>query len=50
VSGLSLVAKNDDFNGNLTSRISFFATAGTTYQIAVDAYDGESGIVGLFLQ
>lgn len=49
VSGLSLVANNDDFNGNLTSQISFFAAAGTTYQIAVDGYD-ESGIVGLFLQ
>jgi hypothetical protein len=47
---LALVAANDDIDtdgGILTSRASFTATAGTTYRIAVDGYDGASGAVAL---
>jgi hypothetical protein len=36
VSGLTLVAGDDNSGGNLRSRVVFTATAGTTYQIAVD--------------
>jgi hypothetical protein len=46
VSALSRVASNDDWNG-LTSRVSFSATAGVTYWIAVDGYSGASGSVVL---
>lgn len=48
VESLSPVASNDDFNGS-TSRVSFVATGGTTYQIAVDGYRGEGGNVQLHL-
>lgn len=47
VTGLSAVAGNDDSGGGLTSAVSFAATAGTTYQIAVDGYRGDAGIVQL---
>jgi hypothetical protein len=50
LSGLSLMANNDDYGGNMTSQISFFATAGTVYQIAVDGYGTASGSIGLVLQ
>lgn len=43
---LGLVANNDDYNGS-TSRVSFFAVAGTIYQIAVDGFAGASGSVAL---
>jgi hypothetical protein len=46
VSALSRVASNDDY-GNLTSRVSFWATAGVTYLIAVDGYNAASGSVVL---
>lgn len=46
VDSLSLIANNDDYDG-LTSRVSFFATSGTIYQIAVDGYDGSSGYITL---
>jgi hypothetical protein len=38
VTGLDEVASNDDAPGLNTSAVSFAATAGTTYQIAVDGY------------
>lgn len=41
------VASDDDSGGNLTSRVTFTATAGTTYRIAVDGYSGASGTVAL---
>src|SRR5439155_2913214 len=43
VSGLTQVAANDDASsGDLTSRVSFAAAAGTVYRIAVDGYrDGK---------
>ncbi|HXI50624.1 MAG TPA: S8 family serine peptidase, partial [Candidatus Saccharimonadales bacterium] len=48
VSGLSLIAANDDTIG-LTSEVTFSASAGTTYQIAVDGYSGSSGNIQLRL-
>ena len=50
LSSLSLVANNDDYGGLTTSQISFFATAGTVYQIAVDGYGTASGFISLVLQ
>jgi hypothetical protein len=38
VSNLTAVAADDDSGGNLTSRASFQAIAGTTYHIAVDGF------------
>ncbi len=43
-SALTLVAANDNDSGKLTSRISFTAQAGTTYQIAVDGRNGATGL------
>jgi hypothetical protein len=45
VSGLSAIAKNDDVNPGIvqTSTVTFSATAGTTYRIAVDGFDGGDG-------
>lgn len=56
VSGLTVVkqpdntdAKNDDVNPGVvvTSRVTFNATAGTTYRIAVDGWGGARGLVTL---
>lgn len=47
---LSLVANNDDYGSTGTSQISFFATAGTVYQIAVDGYGLANGSISLRLQ
>ena len=51
VSGLTLVdSNNDDSSGDLggkTSSVSFSATAGTTYHIAVDGVAGAAGIIKL---
>jgi len=45
VGNLSPVASNDDIipAGNLQSRVTFNATAGTVYRIAVDGFDAASG-------
>jgi hypothetical protein len=44
VSALTTVAQNDDVSrSDLSSAVSFTATAGTTYYIAVDGYSGRSG-------
>jgi len=44
VGALSLVASNGDIGpGDLQSRVTFSATAGTVYRIAVDGFDGASG-------
>lgn len=45
VGGLTLVQNNDDIaSGNTVSRVTFTATQGTTYRIAVDGFDnGGSG-------
>ena len=49
VGSLSRVASNDDAGGRSQSKVSFTATAGTTYRIAVDGYDAESGNIDLGL-
>lgn len=46
VNALTVRASNDDASA-LQSRISFSATAGTVYRIAVDGYNGASGSVTL---
>ncbi len=43
VDDLIEIANNDDADGYLTSRVTFTATAGTSYYIAVDGYGGASG-------
>ncbi len=47
VATLSLVAGNDDSGGVLTSMVSFSASAGTVYRIAVDGYGGATGGITL---
>ena len=49
VSGLSVIASNDDeaFPGSLSSRVTFSATAGTIYRIAVDGFSGAVGSIVL---
>jgi hypothetical protein len=50
LSGLTVVASNDDIGpGVLQSRVTFPATAGTVYNIAVDGYNGASGNLVLTL-
>ncbi len=52
VNAMTRVTSNDDANAaanDFTSRVSFNAVAGQTYQIAVDGYDGESGAIKLSL-
>ncbi|MCL4788437.1 MAG: immunoglobulin domain-containing protein, partial [Verrucomicrobia bacterium] len=43
VTGLALVAEDDDRGGFFTSEASFNATAGTAYLIAVDGFAGRGG-------
>ena len=47
--GLTEVASNDDADGGLQSKVDFTADAGTTYRIAVDGYNGETGNITLHL-
>lgn len=47
VNALTLVASNDDRGNTLQSAVSFHATAGTTYYIAVDGHDGATGSIVL---
>lgn len=52
VNALTQVVANDDEsyrNGIYTSKVTFGAVAGQTYQIAVDGYEGESGNIKLAL-
>lgn len=51
VSALTSVAANDDdpVGGTTTSKVTFAAIAGTTYQIAVDGYGGAAGSITLNL-
>ncbi len=46
---LAIVAANDDANGQVQSRATFEAIAGTAYQIVVDGYDGDTGNIVLNL-
>ncbi|HEX8138715.1 MAG TPA: NF038122 family metalloprotease [Pyrinomonadaceae bacterium] len=49
VGGLTLLTRNDDvaLDSIRTSSVTFNATAGTTYRIAVDGYDGNMGSITL---
>jgi hypothetical protein len=47
VNGLTPVASGDDWNGLLTSQVSFTTTAGVAYRIAVDGYGGAGGDIVL---
>ncbi len=44
---LASVASGDDFNGVLQSKVTFTATAGTTYRIAVDGFGAAHGAFSL---
>ncbi|MBE0543181.1 MAG: immunoglobulin domain-containing protein [Verrucomicrobia bacterium] len=50
VSALSTVASDDNSGGNFASKLTFSASAGTTYQVAVDGYFGASGNIVLHVQ
>jgi hypothetical protein len=47
LASLTVVASNDDHNGLFSSEVTFSAVAGTSYEIAVDGFDGASGTVVL---
>src|SRR5712691_7765995 len=47
VTNLSSIASNDNDGTNLTSRLTFPATAGVAYAIAVDGFSGASGNIVL---
>ncbi len=47
VGSLTTVSSNDDFGGTLQSQVSFSATSGTIYQVAVDGYSGSTGNIAL---
>lgn len=47
LAGLTQIAANDDYGGGLWSYVSFAATGGTTYQVAVDGFIGASGALAL---
>jgi len=48
VGGLTPIASNDDISSTIKqSQLSFTAQAGTTYQIAVDGWDGATGTIAL---
>lgn len=49
VSALTAIVKNDDVNPGVitTSTVQFPAVGGTTYQIAVDGFDGDQGTITL---
>lgn len=48
VASLNLIASNDDApTGGLQSRVTFNASAGVTYKIAIDGYSGASGATAL---
>ena len=49
VNALSFVAADDDSGGNGTSRVTFTATSGVTYSIAVDGYNNTRGSIRLNL-
>jgi C1A family cysteine protease len=47
LTNLTYVASNDDDGELFTSRVTFWAVAGSLYHIAVDGYDGASGQIEL---
>jgi hypothetical protein len=50
VSALTQIASDDDGGGDGTSKLTFSAIVGTSYQIAVDGYGGAGGVIILRLQ
>jgi hypothetical protein len=50
VGALTLIQNNDDFGGKTTSQVSFSATSGIVYQIAVDGSGAASGSILLLVQ
>jgi formylglycine-generating enzyme required for sulfatase activity len=50
LAGLAEIASNDDFGNENSSRLSFHATKGTTYRIALDGYAGRSGRYELWVE
>lgn len=50
VTALTQIAANDDSGGTLQSSVTFTATAGTVYQIAVDGLSSASGNIALSIQ
>lgn len=51
LNSLSLVASNDDAQNNVrASWLTFYAVAGTTYQIALDGFNGASGNYRLMIK
>jgi Fibronectin type III domain/PASTA domain/Divergent InlB B-repeat domain len=49
VDALTVVASNDDNGASLTSAVTFGVTAGTIYQIRVDGFAGDTGLINLHL-
>lgn len=47
VNALTLIGQNDDYSSKTTSRVGFYATAGTTYYVAVDGKNGATGSIQL---
>ena len=47
VNNLTRITEDDDGGGNWTSLVTLNTTAGTTYQIAVDGYSGNTGNIKL---
>ena len=47
VNNLLMIASDDDSGGNHTSLVSFNALSNTTYRIAVDGFEGQSGHIKL---
>lgn len=47
VSALTAIASNDDSNGTAQSKLTFNATSGTTYRIAVDGFSARWGTFNL---
>jgi hypothetical protein len=47
VNNLTLISANDDAGESLTSLVSLNATAGTTYRIAVDGFNSNTGAIQL---
>jgi outer membrane protein assembly factor BamB/subtilisin family serine protease len=45
LSGLTAVASNDNYGSETTSRVSFTAVAGQSYQIAIASRDGSTGLI-----
>ena len=50
VSNLTVVASNNGNNRGGVAQVSFIATAGMQYQIAVDGYNGQAGAIALNLK